>query len=110
MPQRPQIIGETQLSFRRVWVDVERPAIFRFRGRPIEIRQSGDIVEAKLADGKQAYLKLQREPGIDGKGVVLKNVKYFNAVQNDGFRCINRSSISPTCKDISFPIPIGTRS
>jgi hypothetical protein len=53
---------------------------------PIEIRQSGDIVEAKLADGKQAYLKLQREPGVDGKGVVLKNVKYFNAVQNDGFQ------------------------
>ena len=53
---------------------------------PIEIRQSGNIVEAKLADGKQAYLKLQREPGIDGKGVVLKNVKYFDAVQNDGFQ------------------------
>src|SRR5438445_13333285 len=52
----------------------------------IEILQSGDIVEAKLADGKQAYLKLQREPGIDGKGVVLKNVKYFEAVQNDGFK------------------------
>ena len=53
---------------------------------PIEIRQSGDIVEAKLADGKQAYLKLRREPGVDGKGVVLKNVKYFDAVQNDGFQ------------------------
>ena len=53
---------------------------------PIEIRQSGNIVEAKLADGKQAYLKLQREPGIDGKGVVLKNVKYFDATQNDGFQ------------------------
>jgi len=52
---------------------------------PIDIRQSGDIVEAKLADGTKAYLKLQREPGIDGKGVVLKNVKYFDAVQNDGF-------------------------
>jgi hypothetical protein len=53
---------------------------------PIEIRQSGDIVEAKLSDGKQAYMKLQREPGVDGKGVVLKNVKYFDAVQNDGFQ------------------------
>ena len=53
---------------------------------PIEIQQSGDIVEAKLADGKQAYLKLRREPGIDGKGVVLKNVKYFEAVQNNGFQ------------------------
>src|SRR5437667_12718903 len=53
---------------------------------PIEIQQSGDIVEAKLADGKQAYLKLRREPGIDGRGVVLKNVKYFEAVQNNGYQ------------------------
>jgi len=53
---------------------------------PIEIRQSGDIVEAKLADGQHAYMKLQREPGVDGKGVVLKNVKYFDAAQNDGFQ------------------------
>jgi uncharacterized protein DUF1326 len=53
---------------------------------PIEIHQTGDIVEAKLADGTQAYMKLKREPGTDGKGVVLKNVKYFNAVQNDGFQ------------------------
>ena len=42
--------------------------------------------EAKLADGSQAYMKLKREPGADGKGVVLKNVNYFNAVQNDGFQ------------------------
>jgi hypothetical protein len=53
---------------------------------PIEIRQLGDIVEAKLADGQRAYMKLQREPGVDGKGIVLKNVKYFDAVQNDGFQ------------------------
>ncbi len=53
---------------------------------PIEIHQSGDIVEARLAGGQQAYMKLQREPGIDGKGVLLKNVKYFDAVQNDGFQ------------------------
>lgn len=52
---------------------------------PIEVRQAGDIVEAKLAGGSQAYMKLRREPGADGKGVVLKNVKYFNAVENDGF-------------------------
>ena len=52
---------------------------------PIEVRQSGDVVEAKLADGKQAYLRLRREQGADGKGVVLKNVRYFNAVENDGF-------------------------
>ena len=43
---------------------------------PIEVRQSGDLVEAKL----------RREPGADGKGVVLKNIKYFNAVRNDGFQ------------------------
>ena len=53
---------------------------------PIEIHQTGDIVEAKLADGTQAHMKLKREPGADGKGVVLKNVKYFNAVQNEGFQ------------------------
>jgi hypothetical protein len=53
---------------------------------PIEIHESGDIVEARLADGKQAYLKLRRESGVDGKGVVLNDVNYFNAVQNDGFQ------------------------
>lgn len=52
----------------------------------IEIRQSGDTVEAKLAGGQWAYMKLQREPGVDGNGVVLKNVRYFDAVQNDGFQ------------------------
>jgi uncharacterized protein DUF1326 len=52
---------------------------------PIEIRRSGDVVEAKLAGGQQAYMKLKREPGEDGKGVVLKNVKYFDASTNDGF-------------------------
>jgi hypothetical protein len=52
---------------------------------PLEIQRSGDVVEAKLAGGQQAYMKLKREPGVDGKGVVLKNVKYFDAAQNDGF-------------------------
>jgi len=52
---------------------------------PIEIARTGDIAEAKLAGGKLAYMKLKREPGVDGNGVVLKNVKYFDAVQNDGF-------------------------
>jgi hypothetical protein len=52
---------------------------------PIEINRTGDIVEAKLADGQMAYMKLQREPGADGKGVVLKNVSYFEASRNDGF-------------------------
>lgn len=52
----------------------------------VEVRQAGDIVEAKLADGSQAYMKLKREPGADGKGVVLKNIKYFNAAENDGFQ------------------------
>src|SRR5262249_1182837 len=51
----------------------------------IEISRAGDIVEAKLADGKMAYLKLKREPGADGKGIVLTNVKYFDASSNDGF-------------------------
>ncbi len=30
-------------------------------------------------------MKLKREEGTDGKGVVLKNVKYFGAQNNDGF-------------------------
>ena len=52
---------------------------------PIEISQSGDIVEAKLGGGQMAHMKLQRERGADGKGVVLKNVKYFGAQDNTGF-------------------------
>lgn len=52
---------------------------------PIEIARNGDVVEAKLADGKMAYMKLQKEPGSDGKGVVLKNVDYFGAASNGGF-------------------------
>jgi len=52
---------------------------------PIEIKVEGDIAEAKLDGGKLAYLKLKKEPGADGKGVVLKNVKYFDAKGNDGF-------------------------
>src|SRR5437762_13905819 len=52
---------------------------------PIEIAQSGDIAEAKLGGGQMAHMKLQREPGADGKGVVMKNVKYFGAQDNSGF-------------------------
>ena len=52
---------------------------------PIEINKSADIAEAKLGGGKMAYMKLKREPGMDGKGVVLKNVKYFGAQNNNGF-------------------------
>jgi len=52
---------------------------------PIEISRNGDVVEAKLANGQMAYMKLQREPGSDGKGVVLKNVDYFGAASNGGF-------------------------
>jgi len=52
---------------------------------PIEISKTGDIAEAKLADGKLAYMKLKREPGADGKGVVLHNVPYFGAQNNSGF-------------------------
>jgi hypothetical protein len=77
---------------------------------PIEMRQSGDIVEAKLADGKQVYLKLRREPGVDGKGVVLKNVKYFDAIQNDGFQLYKSIEHRADLGDISFTTPIATRS
>jgi hypothetical protein len=52
---------------------------------PIEVSRQGDIAEAKLDGGKLAYMKLKREPGADGKGVVLKNVQYFGAKNNDGF-------------------------
>ena len=52
---------------------------------PIEIQRSGDIAEAKLGGGQMAYMKLKREPGSDGKGVVLRNVNYFGAQGNDGF-------------------------
>ncbi|MFY9559187.1 MAG: DUF1326 domain-containing protein [Terriglobales bacterium] len=52
---------------------------------PIEITHTGDIAEAKLGGDAMAYMKLQREPGSDGKGVVLKNVNYFGAQKNGGF-------------------------
>jgi len=52
---------------------------------PIQINRSGDIAEAKLGDGQMAYMKLKREPGADGRGVVLKNVNYWGAKHNDGF-------------------------
>ena len=52
---------------------------------PIEITRTGDIAEAKLGGGKLAYMKLQRVPGMDGKGVVLRNVSYFGAQKNGGF-------------------------
>ena len=52
---------------------------------PIEISRDGDIAEAKLGGGQMAYMKLKREPGTDGKGVVLKNVNYFGAQGNGGF-------------------------
>ena len=51
----------------------------------IEITRTGDIVEAKLGGGQMATMKLKREPGADGTGVVLRNVKYFGAQNNSGF-------------------------
>src|SRR5229473_4299292 len=52
---------------------------------PIEISRAGDIVNATLGGGQMASMKLKREAGADGKGVVLRNVKYFGAQNNDGF-------------------------
>lgn len=52
---------------------------------PIEISHAGDLVEAKLGGGQLAAMKLKREPGSDGKGVVLHNVNYFGAQNNSGF-------------------------
>ena len=51
----------------------------------IEITRTRDIAEATLAGGKMAAMKLKREPGADGTGVVLRNVKYFGAQNNSGF-------------------------
>ena len=52
---------------------------------PIDIQQHGDIVEASLQSGKMAHMKLKREAGADGKGVVLRNIGYFGAQRNSGF-------------------------
>src|SRR5258708_27906237 len=52
---------------------------------PIEVSRAGDIVNATLGGGQMASMKLTREAGADGKGVVLRNVKYFGAQNNDGF-------------------------
>jgi hypothetical protein len=52
---------------------------------PIQVDRAGDIVTATLGGGQLAMMKLKREEGADGKGVVLKNVKYFGAQNNDGF-------------------------
>jgi len=52
---------------------------------PIEINRASEIAEAKLGGGQLAYMKLKRESGPDGNGVVLRNVKYFGAQNNDGF-------------------------
>ena len=52
---------------------------------PIQVDRAGDIVTATLRGGQLATMKLKREEGADGKGVVLKNVKYFGAQNNDGF-------------------------
>jgi len=53
---------------------------------PIEINRTQDIVEAKLGGGQMAHMQLKREPGADGKGVVMKNVNYFGAKSNEGFQ------------------------
>ncbi len=51
----------------------------------IEITRTHDIAEATLGGGKMAAMKLKREPGADGTGIVLRNVKYFGAQNNSGF-------------------------
>jgi hypothetical protein len=53
---------------------------------PIQMTHNGDVVEAKLGpQGEMAHMQLKREPGSDGKGVVLHNVNYFDAQKNSGF-------------------------
>ena len=66
------------------------------------ITKSGDIVKAKLAGGRQAHLKLQRGAWVDVKGVALKNVKYFEAPQNDGFQLYKISTVQRSSRK---PLP-----
>jgi hypothetical protein len=64
----------------------------------IQVDRTADLVTATLGGGQLATLKLQREPGADGKGVVMKNVKYFGAQDNSGFemyRSIEHSANLP---------------
>lgn len=77
--QRDALAPMILKTYGREWGDIQ---IFE---APIEITRTKDIAEAKLGGGKMAYMKLQRIPGVDGSGVTLKNVAYFDAVGNDGF-------------------------
>ena len=75
---------------------------------PIEINHSWDIVNASLGGGQMASMKLKRERGADGKGVVLKNVSISERGTMTASKCIALSITAPMCKDMNSPTPTGT--
>jgi hypothetical protein len=77
--QRDALTPMIVKTYGREWAEVS------ILEAPIEINRTKDIAEARLDGGKLASMKLQRIPGVDGSGVVLKNVAYFDAAGNDGF-------------------------
>jgi len=79
-PQRDALAPIILKTYGLEWGDL------KVQEAPIEISRTGDIAEAKLGGGQMAYMKLKREPGADGKGVMLKNVNYFGAKSNEGFQ------------------------
>jgi hypothetical protein len=77
--QRDALTPMIVKTYGREWAEVS------ILEAPIEIKRTKDIAEALLGGGELAYMKLERVPGVDGSGVVLKNVAYFDAAGNDGF-------------------------
>lgn len=52
----------------------------------IEWQAGADRAEAKLADGANAHIILNKFPGLGGETGVLENIAYFGAPRNDGFK------------------------
>jgi hypothetical protein len=51
----------------------------------VSLVHSSSASVSGCSSGQLAYMKLKREPGADGEGVMLKNVNYFGAKSNEGF-------------------------
>ena len=52
----------------------------------IEWTATEDRAEAKLAKGAKAHIILKKWQGMDGKTGELKNISYFGAPRNTGFK------------------------
>ena len=52
---------------------------------PVSWEATRDHAEAKLADGKQGQVVLNKFQGMSDEPIVMKNLKYFGAPRNDGF-------------------------